>query len=104
MRRSAPPEPSEILEELAGEVLAPMDRGAVTSFTDALDGMINFHAFLLRAHTIDTEPDQTDSYAFLSEGIFFSLHKEWEQKYLRIRLIPERPGQRYVDDVGALAW
>lgn len=84
MSRSAPPEPSEILEELAGEVLAPMDRGAVTSFADALDGMIDFHAFLLRAQTTVTEKGQTDSYAFLSEGLFSPLHEEWKRQYLRI--------------------
>jgi hypothetical protein len=69
MKRPTPPEPSEILEELAGEVLAPMDRGAVTSFSDALDGMIDFHAFLLRAHTIVNEQGQTDSYRGWLNGL-----------------------------------
>lgn len=83
MRRPTPPEPSEILEELAGEVLAPMDRGAVTSFSDALDGMIDFHAFLLRAHTIVNEQGQTDSYAFIPEG-FSTIHERWKRQYHRI--------------------
>lgn len=83
MKRPPPPEPSEILEELAGEVLAPMDRGAVTSFSDALDGMIDFHAFLLRAYTIVNEQGQTDSYAFIPVG-FSTIHDRWKRQYRRI--------------------
>ena len=84
MRRPTLPKPSQVLEELAGEVLAPMDRGAVTSFADALDGMVDFHAFLLRAYTTVNEQGRTDSYAFLSKDLLSAVHESWERQYRRI--------------------
>ena len=80
MKRPSPPEPSKILEELASEVIAPMDRGAIASFSDALNGMIDFHAFLLRTHTIVNEQGPNDSYALIQEG-FSTTHERWKRQY-----------------------
>ncbi len=77
MMRPTPPKPSTILEELAGDVLAPMDRGAVSSFSEALDSTVDFHAFLLQVYA------KTDSYE-LAKGGSPPLYKQWNRQYHRI--------------------
>ena len=77
-----PVTPGVVLEELADRVIVQMDRLAVTGFREALSEMIDFHRFLLAAHSI-RKPDGTVE-SLSAYGYWASEHETWLREYGRL--------------------
>lgn len=74
----------DMMEELADQVLAQMNRQAVTGFKSSLREMVDFHKFLIATHTTQ-DNGKAFSFAQISDGWAWGPpYKEWSEKYIRL--------------------
>ncbi|WP_342248785.1 hypothetical protein [Sphingomonas sp. OTU376] len=94
--------PTDILKELGDKVVLQLDRLALSGFQHALREMREFHAFLLRAHTIIGEDGVASSYA--QYGSMFAEQSNWTRAYARLIERAVANIEREDDFLGSLAY
>ena len=78
------PNIEDMMEELADQVLVQMNRQAVTGFKTSLREMVDFHKFLIAAHTTQ-DNGKAFNFAQISDGWTWGPpYRDWSSKYVRL--------------------
>ena len=77
---NTPPMPFDFFEGYISRVVSTMDRGGQSAYVSAVDELINFHGFFLRASRCQSQRFGINNYAKIPQ-FFYSTYEKWNHRY-----------------------